>query len=130
MKILRSRYAIVLVAFLVGLAPSVFAQSASTANGAAAGAAAPGTGASDLTAADLPGHDQPAITLTVSEAIQRAEANQPLIEQAQNQVRAAQAGVGLAQSGYYPHISGSGSYTRVEPNQSFTFAFPYPAPRR
>jgi len=64
------------------------------------------------------------ITLTVGEAIARAETNQPLIEQAQGAIQAAEAQVGVSQSGYYPNVSGSGSYTRVEPNQAFTFAFP------
>ncbi len=68
---------------------------------------------------------QPApVTLTVGEAVARAETNQPLIQEAEGAVRAAQAQVGVSQSGYYPHVIGSGSYTRVEPSQAFTFAFP------
>ncbi len=62
--------------------------------------------------------------LTVSEAIARAERNQPLIDQAEGAIRAAEAQVGVSQSGYYPNVGGSASYTRVEPNQAFTFAFP------
>ena len=64
------------------------------------------------------------VTLTVGEAIAGAETNQPLIDQAEGAIRAAEAQVGVSQSGYYPNVSGSASYTRVEPNQAFTFAFP------
>jgi outer membrane protein TolC len=84
---------------LVSLGP-VFSQSAGDGASAAAGAAA---------------------TLTVEQAVSRARANQPMILQAQAAVEAARARVGEAQSAYYPNISGSGSYTYVQPDQSFTF---------
>ncbi len=59
--------------------------------------------------------------LTVEDAISQAVQNQPLIEQAEAAVEASQAKIGEAESGYYPSVSGVGSYTRLEPNQSFTF---------
>jgi outer membrane protein len=65
-----------------------------------------------------------AAVLTIDQALGRAMANQPLIQQAQAAVQAAQARVGQAQSSYYPSLSGTFSYTRVEPDQSFTFNFP------
>lgn len=61
------------------------------------------------------------VTLTVEQAVARAKTNQPLILQAQAAVEAARARVGEAQSAYYPNIVGTGSYTHVEPDQSFTF---------
>ena len=63
-------------------------------------------------------------SLTIDQAMSQAMANQPLIQQAQAAVEAAQARVGQAQSSYYPNLSGIFSYTRVEPDQSFTFNFP------
>jgi outer membrane protein len=62
-----------------------------------------------------------AVTLTVEQAVARAVANQPSIRQAQAAVESARARVGEAQSSYYPNVSGTASYTRLEPNQSFTF---------
>ncbi len=61
------------------------------------------------------------VTLTVEQAVARAVENQPMIQQAQAVVESARARVGEAQSSYYPNISGTGLYTRLEPNQSFTF---------
>jgi outer membrane protein len=84
---------------LVSLGP-VSAQSAADGASAAAGAG---------------------LTLTVEQAVSRARTNQPVILQAQAAVEAARARVGEAQSTYYPNISGSGSYTYVQPDQSFTF---------
>jgi len=62
-----------------------------------------------------------AISLTFEQAISRATANQPLIQQAVAAVEAARARVGEAQSAYYPSISATGSYTRLEPDESITF---------
>jgi outer membrane protein TolC len=50
------------------------------------------------------------VTLTIDQAISQALANQPLIQQAQAAVEAAQARVGQANSTYYPFVSGSASY--------------------
>ena len=61
------------------------------------------------------------VTLTVEQAIARALANQPMIQQAQAAVESARARVGEARSSYYPNLSGTASYTRLEPNQTFTF---------
>jgi outer membrane protein TolC len=63
-----------------------------------------------------------AVTLDVDHAIARALANQPLVLQAQAAVEAARARVGQAQSAYFPSISATASYTRVEPDQSLDFA--------
>jgi outer membrane protein len=62
--------------------------------------------------------------LTIEQALGLAVTNQPLIQQAQAAVQAAQARVGQAQSSYYPNLSGTASYMRVEPDQSFAFNFP------
>ncbi|MGA2480004.1 MAG: TolC family protein, partial [Spirochaetia bacterium] len=62
--------------------------------------------------------------LTVEQALNLAVSNQPLIQQAQAAVQAAQSRVGQAQSSYYPNLSGTFSYMRVEPDQSFAFDFP------
>ena len=62
--------------------------------------------------------------LTIEQALGLAASNQPLIQQAQAAVQAAQARVGQAQSSYYPNLNGTFSYMRVEPDQSFTFNFP------
>jgi outer membrane protein TolC len=63
-------------------------------------------------------------SLTVEQALNLAVSNQPLIQQAQAAVQAAQSRVGQAQSSYYPNLSGALSYMRVEPDQSFVFDFP------
>jgi outer membrane protein TolC len=61
------------------------------------------------------------MTLTIDKAIAQAVANQPLIRQAQATVEAARARVGQVQSAYYPRVSASGSYNRVEPDETITF---------
>jgi len=91
------------------------AQAGSAQTGAAkAGAAQPSLGAPDA------GPAQPRL-LTLDEAISLAVANHPSIKQAQAQLTAARAAVGEALSLYYPKVAGALSYTRVEPDQSFTF---------
>jgi len=60
-------------------------------------------------------------SLTVGQALARALANQPLIQQAQAAVEAARARVGEAQASYYPFVSGSASYNRLS-DQSFSIA--------
>jgi len=62
-----------------------------------------------------------AVSLTVDQAVARALANQPLIQQAQASLEAARARVGEAQSAYFPSVSGSGSYTYIQPDQSLAF---------
>ena len=59
--------------------------------------------------------------LTVDQAVARALANQPLIQQAQAAVEAARARVGEAQSAYYPFVNGSASYNRIT-DESFSIA--------
>lgn len=62
-----------------------------------------------------------AATLSVDDAIARAVANQPLILQAEAAVAAARAGIGEAQSSYFPNVSGAASYTRLGPDQTINF---------
>jgi len=59
-----------------------------------------------------------ALTLTVDQAMARALANQPLIQQAQAAVEAARARVGEANSAYYPFLNGTASYNRLS-DESF-----------
>ncbi|WP_455382477.1 TolC family protein [Salinispira pacifica] len=56
--------------------------------------------------------------LTVEDAVTKAVENQPLVLKAEAAVAAARAGIGEAQSSYFPTISGSASYTRLGPDQS------------
>jgi len=65
-----------------------------------------------------------AVSLTVEQAVARALASQPMILQAQASLEAARARVGEAQSAYWPNISASGSYTRIEPDQSVSITIP------
>jgi outer membrane protein TolC len=74
-----------------------------------------------MSAGALSAQSNGGVTLTVDQAVTRAKTNQPLILQAQAALEAARARVGEAQSAYYPNISVTGSYTHVEPDQSFTF---------
>ncbi len=66
-----------------------------------------------------PAFTQPAAALTVEQAVALAAANQPLIRQAEAAVEAARARVGEAQSVFYPNLTASASYNRIEPLQSF-----------
>ena len=68
--------------------------------------------------------DTAAASLTLDQAVARAVANQPLILQAQAAVEAARARVGQAQSTYFPSVSASGTYTRLEPDQSISLPIP------
>lgn len=61
------------------------------------------------------------IALTLEQAIAGAMANQPLIQQAVAAVEAARARVGEAQSAYFPSVSGTASYNRLEPDESIIF---------
>ncbi len=74
-----------------------------------------------LTAQTAESSGNAALTLTVAQAIERTMANQPLIQQAEAAVEAARARVGEAESAYYPNVNAAATYTRVEPDQSFTF---------
>jgi len=60
--------------------------------------------------------------LTLDQVVQKAITNQPLILQAQAAVEAARARVGQAESAYFPQVGATGSYTRLEPDE--TIAFP------
>ncbi|HUI72302.1 MAG TPA: TolC family protein, partial [Spirochaetia bacterium] len=61
------------------------------------------------------------VTLTVDQAISKALANQPLLQQAQAAVEAARARVGEANSAYFPFVSGNASYNRLS-DQSFALS--------
>jgi outer membrane protein len=60
------------------------------------------------------------ILLNLDQAISRAVNNNPLIEQAMAHLSAARTAVSEAHGPYYPRITGSSSYTRIEPEQSFS----------
>lgn len=60
-------------------------------------------------------------TLSLTEAIQMAVTNQPLIRQAEAQVNAAEAKIKQSDSYYYPVVEGNLSYTRIGPLPSFNF---------
>ena len=79
-----------------------------------------------LLSAPMAGAQSPAAetgpsALTVNQAVARALANQPLIQQAQAAVEAARARVGEAQASYYPFVNGTASYNRLS-DQSFSIA--------
>jgi outer membrane protein TolC len=93
---------------LFTLAAALFAQAEASPQGTAAQGA-------PLQALDAP------VTLTLEQAIARALANQPLIQQAAAAVEAARARVGEAQSAYYPSVSANAAYNRLEPDQSIAF---------
>ena len=61
------------------------------------------------------------VAISVDQAIARALANQPLIEQAEAAVESARARVGESQSAYYPMVSGTASYNRLS-DQSFSIS--------
>ena len=104
---------------LCGLAIQGFSQ---TLGGATAGGASSGGGATVGGAGGgTSGGEAQATVLTLDSAIAQAVANRTSIGQAGDEVLAAQAAVGVAQSGYYPKVNATGNYMRVEPNQSFTF---------
>lgn len=65
------------------------------------------------------------VSLTIDQAIARALANQPLLQQAQAAVEAARARVGQANSAYYPFINGNASYNRLSP-EAFSIASALP----
>ncbi|HTO21823.1 MAG TPA: TolC family protein, partial [Spirochaetia bacterium] len=64
------------------------------------------------------------VSLTVEEAVARALANQPSIQQAQSSLEAARARVGEAESTYWPALSATGSWTHIEPDQSVAVVLP------
>jgi outer membrane protein len=81
-----------------------------------------GSGAALHAQAAVPPASQEApVTVTIDQAISRALANQPLIEQAQAAVEAARARVGEANSAYFPFVSGNASYNRLS-DQSFAIS--------
>jgi outer membrane protein len=95
------------------------AQTAAPQAAASPQSAAAPTASASATATASP---RRAVALDVDQAIARALANQPVVLQAEAAVEAARARVGQAQSAYYPSVSASTSYTRVEPDQSLDFA--------
>jgi outer membrane protein len=82
---------------------------------AGSGAALPAQEAAQPAAQGAP------VTVTIDQAVSRALANQPLIEQAQAAVEAARARVGEANSSYFPFVSGNASYNRLS-DQSFAIS--------
>ncbi len=79
----------------------------------------PGTAASAQTAAAAA--PSAGAALTVDQAIAKALANQPLIQQAQAAVEAARSRVEEAKSSYYPFVNGTASYNRIS-DQSFSIS--------
>ncbi len=59
-------------------------------------------------------------TLNLEQAIQLAVSNHPLVERARQNIKVSQAQVGLANSNYYPDISGDANYTRIGPVSKIT----------
>jgi outer membrane protein len=103
---MRAGWGAAAVTLLLGTGVALFAQQADQ--------GAPGTQAART-------GEGASVTLTVDQAIARALANQPLIQQAQAAVEAARARVGQANSAYFPRIGANASYARVEPDQSIAF---------
>ncbi len=106
---MRDRKPLIVLTLLAAVIfPRGFAQSSSLSS------------ANVMTGPVQPGAEKPQL-LTLQEAIALTVSNHPLVEEARAELAAAQAAVGQAHSSYYPSIAGSGSYTRVEPNESVTF---------
>jgi outer membrane protein len=58
-------------------------------------------------------------SLTLEQAIEMTTQNHPAVQQAMQVVAASEALIEQSRSGYYPDLSGSGSYTRIDPVPSF-----------
>jgi len=101
-------------------APGLIALCAAFVLGAAALAGAQAAGAQTANAQA----GASSVSLTVEEAVARALANQPSIQQAQSSLEAARARVGEAQSTYWPALSATGSWTHIEPDQSISIVLP------
>jgi outer membrane protein len=60
-------------------------------------------------------------SLTLSKIISTVIQNHPSVEQAAEAINSAEAGIGLARSGYFPNIDATASYARIGPVQELTF---------
>ena len=60
-------------------------------------------------------------SLTLSKIISLIVQNHPSVKEAAEAINMADAGIGLAKSGYYPNIDASAGYTRIGPKQELTF---------
>ncbi len=58
-------------------------------------------------------------SLTLSQAVEMTTTNHPAVQQAMQGVAASEARIEQSRSGYYPDLSGTGSYTRIDPVPSF-----------
>jgi outer membrane protein TolC len=59
-------------------------------------------------------------SLSLPLILQQVRTNYPSVIKAQQAIQAAEAGIGLAKSGYYPYISADAGYTRIDPVPSLT----------
>ena len=60
-------------------------------------------------------------SLTLSKIITVVEQNHPSVKEAVEAINSADAGIGLAKSGYYPNVDATASYARIGPVQEMTF---------
>lgn len=60
-------------------------------------------------------------SLTLSKIITVVEQNHPSVKEAVEAINSADAGIGLAKSGYYPNVDATASYARIGPVQELTF---------
>jgi outer membrane protein len=60
-------------------------------------------------------------SLSLEKIISTVMQNHPSVKEAIESVNSADAGIGLAKSGYYPNIDASASYARIGPVQEMTF---------
>lgn len=60
-------------------------------------------------------------SLSLAKIISTVIQNHPSVKQAAESVNSAEAGIGLARSGYFPNIDATASYARIGPVQTLTF---------
>jgi len=59
-------------------------------------------------------------SLSLPRILKQVLASYPTVDKAQEAIQAAEAGVGLAKSGYYPNITANAGYTRIDPVPELT----------
>jgi len=59
-------------------------------------------------------------SLSLPQILKQVLVSYPTIDKAQEAIQAAEAGVGLAKSGYYPNITANAGYTRIDPVPELT----------
>jgi outer membrane protein len=59
-------------------------------------------------------------SLTLPQILSQVLTNYPTVTKAQEAIQAAEAGIGMAKSGYYPNINANASYARIDPVSSIT----------